>query len=488
MKTSFSFLLLIMIFFFSCSHPAVQRISDQYPIVEEIAHDPASPFFVDFAHYPKRRAPLPVGVFDSGTGGLAVLEVILTYDAHNNRNHAPGADGIPDFADEKFEYLADDANMPYGRYDAEGKADFLRELVIKDVRFLLGNTYYLHPADTLPQCDKEPVKTIVIACNTATSFGLETVRAAMKEWGAGVRILGIVEAGVREALQRLKGQERVTVGILATEGTCASQGYPRTLEKMTAGTEDAGKVTAVQQAGIGLAGAIDGDKNYLDPQATAPRSAEAYHGPRIGDTRYPIDTTLLKAYAFDTTGNALLIQKDAQGRLTELQLNSVENYIRYMVTGLAEKMVQEHPDGVLKEVILGCTHYPYYAKEIKEHFLRLRESGERYAAVISPEIEMIDPAASLAAQLYDHLQEKKLWGDAGNRDSRFFISVPNPLLPDNRLDSLGRFTYAYKYGRGPDRSLQYVKIVPFSEAWIAAPVRARLQKELPVAWKLIRWE
>ena len=487
MKISVSFFLLLS-FLFSCSHRTEDRVTDQFRIVDEIAQDPASPFYIDFAHYPKKRALLPVGVFDSGTGGLAVLEAILTYDGHDNRSHADGADGIPDFADEKFEYLADDANMPYGRYDAEGKADFLRELVIKDVRFLVGNTYYLDPADTVPQRDKLPVKTIVIACNTATAFGLETVRAAMEEWGAGVRILGIVEAGVREALQRVKGQERVTVGILATEGTCASQGYPRTLEKMTAGTEDAGKVTAVQQAGIGLAGAIDGDKNYLDPQATTPRSAQTYRGPRIGDPRYPIDTSLLKAYAFDTTGNSLLTQRDALGHLTEIQLNSVENYIRYMVTGLVEKMVQEHPDGVLKEVILGCTHYPYYAKEIKAHFLRLRGVDERYAAVISPEIEMIDPAASLAAQLYDHLQEKKLWGHAGNTGSRFFISVPNPLLPENRLDSLGRFTYEYKYGRGPGRSLQYVKIVPFSEKWISASVRARLQEDLPAAWQLIRWE
>jgi len=480
--------ILLTLFLFSCSHPDEKDVAGRYRIVDEIARDPASPFYVDFAHYPKKRASLPVGVFDSGTGGLAVLEAILCYDAHDNGTHAPGADGIPDFADEKFEYLADDANMPYGRYDAEGKADFLRELVIKDVRFLVGNTYYADPADTVPRRDKEPVKTIVIACNTATAFGLETVRAAMEEWGAGVRILGIVEAGVCEALQRVAGQGRSTVGVLATEGTCASGGYPRTLERLAAGTPAAGNVTVVQQAGIGLAGAIDGDKNYLDTEATKPRSTEEYRGPRPGDPRYPIDTALLSAYAFDTTGNALLTQYDARGRLTEMQLNSVENYIRYMVTGLAETMVRQHPDAQLKEVILGCTHYPYYAKAIREHFLRLRATDERYAAVIPADIEMIDPAASLAGQLYDHLQEKTLWGSAGNKKSRFFISVPNPLLPENRLDSLGRFVYDYKYGREMNTSLQYVKIVPFSEKRISAPVRDRLRKNVPAAWQIIPWQ
>jgi hypothetical protein len=59
-----------------------------------------------------QRTSLPIGVFDSGTGGLTVLEAILTLDAFNNRTGQPGADGIPDFKGEHFQYLADQANMP----------------------------------------------------------------------------------------------------------------------------------------------------------------------------------------------------------------------------------------------------------------------------------------------------------------------------------------------------------------------------------------
>ena len=62
---------------------------------------------------------LPIGVFDSGTGGLTVLEAMLSLDAYNNTNGLPGADGKPDFNSEFFEYLADQANMPYGNYAAE---------------------------------------------------------------------------------------------------------------------------------------------------------------------------------------------------------------------------------------------------------------------------------------------------------------------------------------------------------------------------------
>ena len=95
------------------------------------------------------------GVFDSGTGGLTVLNSILELDEFNNISHSPGSDGLADFDSEHFIYLADEANMPYGRYNGEGKADFLRELVIKDVRFLLGNSYYTSPGDSIEKDDKE---------------------------------------------------------------------------------------------------------------------------------------------------------------------------------------------------------------------------------------------------------------------------------------------------------------------------------------------
>ena len=70
---------------------------------------------------------LPIGVFDSGTGGLTVLEAMLRLDAYNNATGLPGADGKPDFSSEFFEYLADQANMPYGNYAAEKKTDLLKE-------------------------------------------------------------------------------------------------------------------------------------------------------------------------------------------------------------------------------------------------------------------------------------------------------------------------------------------------------------------------
>jgi glutamate racemase len=77
-------------------------------------------------------AELPIGVFDSGTGGLAVLKAILTIDAFDNRTGQPlpSGDGQPDLAGQSFIYLADQANMPYGNYPNVGRQRFLEDLII----------------------------------------------------------------------------------------------------------------------------------------------------------------------------------------------------------------------------------------------------------------------------------------------------------------------------------------------------------------------
>ncbi len=146
-------------------------------------------------------AGLPIGVFDSGIGGLTVLEALLNADVFHNDNLQPGADGRPDFVEERFIYLGDQANMPYGNYPSSGKTDYLRELILKDALFLLGNRYWPKADAPQPSFDKPPVKALVIACNTATAYGLEDVRAAAKEWGVPVFVVGVVEAGARGLLQ-----------------------------------------------------------------------------------------------------------------------------------------------------------------------------------------------------------------------------------------------------------------------------------------------
>ena len=75
-----------------------------------------------FAQQKQINKQLPIGVFDSRTGGLTILQAILTLDAFNNKTGEPGGYGILDFSNEAFQYLVDWANMPYGNYAAANKA------------------------------------------------------------------------------------------------------------------------------------------------------------------------------------------------------------------------------------------------------------------------------------------------------------------------------------------------------------------------------
>ncbi|MFC2124826.1 glutamate racemase, partial [Bacteroidota bacterium] len=237
---------------------------------------------------------------------------ILELDNYNNDNHSPGADGIPDFSSEKFIYLADEANMPYGRYDSEGKADFLRELVIKDALFLMDNQYYNSPDDSIPINKKEPVKAIVVACNTATAYGLETLKDIMEEIGFDIPVMGIIDAGSRDALKLLKQSDhkKTIIGIMATEGTCSSGGYPNAILQYKDKILGENEIKIVQQAGVGLAGAIDGDKNYIDPKASGVRDPENYKGPGINNPDFPVDTTYWTEYNFSADSDLLIEEND----------------------------------------------------------------------------------------------------------------------------------------------------------------------------------
>ena len=86
-----------------------------------------APIIVSAQQKSNKKTSLPIGVFDSGTGGLTVLEALLTLDAFNNETGKPGSDGKLDFSNEYFQYLADQANMPYGNYAAANKTDLLKE-------------------------------------------------------------------------------------------------------------------------------------------------------------------------------------------------------------------------------------------------------------------------------------------------------------------------------------------------------------------------
>lgn len=270
---------------------------------------------LDFSALGKERAALPIGVFDSGIGGLTVMEAILTLDAFHNDTLQPGADGKPDFAGERFVYFGDQANMPYGNYPAKGREDFLRELIVKDAVFLLGTRW--RPAPTVvPRFDKPPVKAIVIACNTATAYGLEDIRAALREWKLDVPVIGVIEAGARATAAVLPDDGKPhAVGVLATVGTCSSGAYPKAIARATG---QAGKSSplVMQQGCVNLAAAIESGKR-----------------------------------------------------------DDITSHARADVTAL----VQQHTTGPkLEAVVLGCTHFPLAKAELSAAFKDAALDGVRF--------------------------------------------------------------------------------------------------------------
>jgi glutamate racemase len=388
--------------------------------------------------------------------------------------------------EESFLYFGDMANMPYGRYDSEGRSDFLRELTLKDVQFLLGKTYHLHPEDKEPRRDKPQVKAIVIACNTATAYGLELIRKAVREWDLDMAVIGIVDAGSRAAGTRLTERDGPhMVGVFATEGTCASLGYPSAVAHNFSEL-GSGPVEVFQQPGFGWAGAVDGDPAYIDPQAGKVRGRNVYQGPGIGHARYPIEPERMREYRFDREGGALLVREDSQGRAVEIELNSVTNYIRFYVTRMVLEVLRNHPGRSLDAVILGCTHYPFFKQEIREQFNYLRGLDKSYAVIIPADLPLVDPAVSEAAELYEYLRREMLFGTNSFRDSRFFISVPNPNLARNRVDDLGAFPLEFKYGRSVNQSLAYVRRVPLTGARLAPDVLARIRDKSPLIFEIMK--
>lgn len=133
------------------------------------------------------QATAPIGVFDSGVGGLTVLHELLV--------------ALPQ---EDFLYLGDSARFPYGdRTPAELRA-FSRQ--IADVLLERG------------------AKLIVVACNSATSSALEDLAAHVAESGRGVDVIGVVGPESNLAVARTRSGR---IGVLATPATVASGAYER---------------------------------------------------------------------------------------------------------------------------------------------------------------------------------------------------------------------------------------------------------------------
>ena len=462
------------------------------PIMEKALNDANSKFYADFPSFPAQQSKLPIGVFDSGTGGLTVLEVLLNADMIDNISGKEGSDGVPDFAGEAFTYLADRANMPYGNYAAENKQDFFRELVVKDALFLLDNKYWTNPADKQREGKKQPCKILVIACNTATAWGLQDVSNLLQLSGTGVKVIGVINAGVNALYDKLatsQTTDSVAVGVLATVGTIASNAYERTIREIGQQNGYANYIKVVNHPCAGFAEAVDQEKDFVNTALTAPR--EGYRGPALGTGSEDIKEGLLSVYNFDYSNGAVLREK-VGGNYTRFQLNSAANYARFHLVTLLEKHKASGAQVPLKHIILGCTHYPFLLDTLNEAIEELRNYRDTdgklvYEGLIHPDFEFIDPAVFTALECYQTLREDKNLA-LNTTDGAFegYISVPAYGLPAECLDADGNLSYNFKYGREHATEDVTTVFVPFSRRYLDDQTLGRIENMLPLSYNKIK--
>lgn len=482
--------LLICIYSLFALNTAVVYAQNTKPeaIENAILKDKKNFYYIDFKSYNATDRSLPIGVFDSGTGGLTILNTLVQFDQHNNKTQSAGKDNHPDFAKEKFIYLADQANMPYGNYYSEKKNDLLIEHIIKDAQFLLSDKYYLNGEAKNYSSDKQKVKAIVIACNTATAYGKEYIEDFIKTTGLQLKVIGVIDAGAQGTLDVFKKDENGSIGVFATVGTIASKGYENTLLALKNKLGYTGNLQVYNQGGYGLAEAVDEEPDFINRKATAPTAN--YRGPKLDSGTYKIEKTLLDVYNFDFSNHKMLCDSKTD-ECGSMQLNAADNYARYHLVSLMEKIRKTKGAQPLKALVLGCTHYPFLITDIRkilEDLYNFQKNGEFiYRPFMNQNIQIIDPAVNVATELYTYLKQQNLFNPAGNMNaSEFFISVPNTANKTVITDDQGRFTYGYKYGRNAGEIQEYVKIVPFSRKNIPAETLNRIQTVIPSTYQLIQ--
>ena len=168
----------------------------------------------------------PIGVFDSGVGGLTVLKALAAELPH-----------------EHFVYLGDTARLPYGTKSPETVA-----------------RYAVQAAEALSEYG---VKCLVIACNTASSVGLPAIR----EHISGVPIIGVIEPGAEAACAASRSGH---IAVIATEGTVRGGAYQEAILRLRGGARVVAQPTqlfvALAEEGLHEGPIADSvARHYLDP-------------------------------------------------------------------------------------------------------------------------------------------------------------------------------------------------------------------------------
>lgn len=220
----------------------------------------------------------PIGVFDSGIGGLTVAKEIM--------NELPS---------ESIVYFGDTARVPYGNKSPETIIAYSRQIA----RFLVS----------------QQVKAIVVACNTVSALALETIKNEFD-----IPFIGVVKPGAKAAAQVTKNKK---IGVIGTEGTISSGLYEEFLKKTSPEVEVYGTACPLF---VSLA-----EESWLDDPITL-AVAERYLTPLkdknidtlvLGCTHYP----LLRPTISKVMGDQVTLVNPAYETAKELKYVLEDNHI-----------------------------------------------------------------------------------------------------------------------------------------------------------------
>jgi glutamate racemase len=250
----------------------------------------------------------PIGIFDSGAGGLSVLQGL-----------------IKELPYESFVYYADSANCPYGSKPPER----IIELSARIVDFLISKN----------------CKIIVVACNTATAAAIDWLRD-----NYDIPFVGMEPAVKPAAINSISK----SIGVLATAGTFKGRLYNETSRKYTT------DINVCYQIGEGLVELVEQGKQN-SPEAV------------------------------------LLLSK----------------YLQPMI------------ESNIDQLVLGCSHYPFFIPLLSK--------------LLPPTVEIIDPSPAVAKQTVRLLLENKLNGNKTNENQSFtFFSSSNTLVLKKIMDGIAK--------------------------------------------------
>lgn len=217
----------------------------------------------------------PLGVFDSGLGGLTVVHALR--------------EALPD---EGIVYLGDTARVPYGTRSAETV-----------VRYARGCARVL---------TQRGIKALVVACNTVSAVAVEILRAELD-----LPVIGVVRPGAMaavaaaEAESQLRGSA-VKIGVLGTQGTIASGAYPRAVSQISTRVEVVGRAAPLLVPLV-EEGWLDGDVPELAvARYVAPLIEDGAGVIVLGCTHYPLLAPVIRRVAERIAGAPVPVVDSAQ--------------------------------------------------------------------------------------------------------------------------------------------------------------------------------